>query len=97
VRHFASPDFWYHYRQLPENIRALADKNFVLLKTNPRHPSLRLKKAGVFWSARGDWATAPWARSEPRASSGSGSAPTPNTMRSSNSDPTSLSTPSATA
>jgi hypothetical protein len=52
VRHYASPDFWYHYRQLPDSIRTLADKNFVLLKANPRHPSLRLKKVGVFWSAR---------------------------------------------
>lgn len=52
MRHFASPDFWYRYRQLPDGIRTLADKNFVLLKANPRHPSLRLKKAGVFWSAR---------------------------------------------
>jgi len=49
---FASPEFWYHYRQLPENIQALADKNFALLKDNPRHLSLRLKKAGNFWSVR---------------------------------------------
>ena len=52
MKHYASPDFWHHYRQLPESIRALADKNFALLKANPRHPSLCLKKAGVFWSAR---------------------------------------------
>ena len=30
----------------------MADKNFELLRTYPRHPSLRLKKIGVFWSAR---------------------------------------------
>ena len=52
MNHFASPDFWFHYRQLPPEIRDLADKNFELLKQNPRHPSLRLKKAGVFYSAR---------------------------------------------
>ena len=52
MKHFASPDFWFHYRPLPENIRGLADKNFALLKENARHPSLRLKKAGNFWSAR---------------------------------------------
>ncbi len=52
MRHFASPDFWHHYRQLPEHVRELADKNFVLLKANSRHPSIRLKKAGPFWSAR---------------------------------------------
>jgi len=52
LNHFATPGFWFHYRQLPEGIRILADKNFELLKNNPRHPSLRLKKTGIFWSAR---------------------------------------------
>lgn len=28
MKHFASPDFWFHYRLLPENIQDLADKNF---------------------------------------------------------------------
>jgi hypothetical protein len=40
------------YAGLPENIRALADKNYALLKENPRHPSLQLKKVGRFWSVR---------------------------------------------
>jgi len=52
VKHFASPEFWFHYRLLPEATQNLADKNFTLLKENPRHPSLRLKKVGVFWSVR---------------------------------------------
>ncbi|MFP4260875.1 MAG: hypothetical protein ACLFS1_07340 [Opitutales bacterium] len=52
MKHFASPDFWFHYRLLPENIQDLADKNFSLLKENSGHPSLRLKKVGIFWSAR---------------------------------------------
>lgn len=52
MNHFASPDFWFHYRQLPPEIRELADKNFELLKQNLRHPSLRLKKVGIFYSAR---------------------------------------------
>ena len=52
VKHFASPDFWFRYRQLPENIRGIADKNFALLKENARHPSLHLKKAGDYWSVR---------------------------------------------
>jgi hypothetical protein len=30
----------------------LADKNFSLLREDLRHPSLRLKKAGDFWSVR---------------------------------------------
>ena len=49
---FATPDFWYHYRQLPREARELADKNFALLQQNPHHPSLRLKKIGSFWAAR---------------------------------------------
>ena len=52
MKHFASPDFWFYYRLLPASIQDLADKNFSLLKANPRHPSLRLKKVGVFWSVR---------------------------------------------
>ena len=52
MNHFASPDFWFHYRQLPPEIRDLADKHFELLKQNLRHPSLRLKKVGIFYSAR---------------------------------------------
>jgi hypothetical protein len=32
------------YRALPADIRALADKNFALLKSDPRHPSLHLKR-----------------------------------------------------
>jgi len=43
-------EFWFHYRQLPDAIRELADKNFDLLKSDSRHPSLRLKKVGRFWS-----------------------------------------------
>ena len=52
MKYFATPEFWFYYRQLPEHIQKLADKNFELLQINPRHPSLRLKKIGEFWSAR---------------------------------------------
>jgi hypothetical protein len=52
LNHFATPGFWFHYRQLRPEIRELADKNFALLRTNPRHPSLRFKKVGVYWTAR---------------------------------------------
>ena len=52
LNHFASPQFWFHYRQLSPELRELADKNFKFLKENPRHPSLRLKKVGDFWSVR---------------------------------------------
>ena len=52
MRHFASPDFWAHYRRLPIDVRNPADKNFELLKANPRHPSLHLKKIGSYRSVR---------------------------------------------
>jgi hypothetical protein len=52
LNHFAMPDFWFHDRQLPAEVRALADKNFALLRDDPRHSSLRLKMVGGFWSAR---------------------------------------------
>lgn len=52
MNHFADPDFWFHYDRLPDDVRALADKSFALLKSNPRHSSVRLKKIGVLYSAR---------------------------------------------
>jgi hypothetical protein len=52
MKHFATPEFWFYYRQLPANVRGLADKNFALLRQDSHHPSLRLKKIGAFWSAR---------------------------------------------
>jgi hypothetical protein len=52
VRHFASPSFWQAYSKLPQRVRVLADKNYALLKENPRHPSLQLKKVGRFRSVR---------------------------------------------
>jgi hypothetical protein len=52
VRHFASSEFWTAYQRLPQSVRTLADKNFALLKSDPSHPSLRLKKVGRYMSAR---------------------------------------------
>lgn len=52
MKHFASPRFWEAYDKLPLQIRKLADKNFEILKSHPENPNLRLKKVGVFWSAR---------------------------------------------
>lgn len=52
MRHFASPGFWAYYRQLPLDVQKLADKNFELLKINPRHPSLHFKKTGEYRSVR---------------------------------------------
>jgi hypothetical protein len=52
MNHLATPGFWFHNRQLPDEIRELADKCFELLKNDPMHPSLRFKKVGKMWLAR---------------------------------------------
>ena len=52
MKHYATPSFWENYEKLPKSIRALADKNFELLKQDQNHPSLHFKKVGRFWSAR---------------------------------------------
>jgi len=82
MKHFASPDFWFHYRLLPENIQDLADKNFSLLKENSRHPSLRLKKWEYFGRQELESATGHWEKKEKRASSGFGLELMPNTTSS---------------
>ncbi len=53
--HLTLPRFWRHYAQLPPEVRALADKNYTLLKSDPLHPSLHFKKVGrrrELWSVR---------------------------------------------
>jgi hypothetical protein len=52
MKHRASPRFWACYHSLPSEVRLQADRCFELLKAEPRHPSLHLKKIGKFWSAR---------------------------------------------
>ena len=46
MKHLTLPRFWNCYHQLPQEIQALADKNYELLKVDPYHPSLHLKKVG---------------------------------------------------
>jgi hypothetical protein len=52
LKHFASPAFWAHYRSLPVEVQQLADRCFELMKADPRHPSIHLKRVGEYWSAR---------------------------------------------
>jgi hypothetical protein len=40
------------YGKLPRQIQELADKNYALLKANPGHPSLQLKRIDELWSVR---------------------------------------------
>jgi hypothetical protein len=55
--HRTLADFWKDYGALPAQIREAADKQFALLRDNPRHPSLHFKKliernGQEIWSAR---------------------------------------------
>ena len=52
MNHFASPSFWEAYEKLPISIKKLADKNYALLKDNPRHQSLHFKKVNEYWAVR---------------------------------------------
>ena len=50
--HRATKRFWRCLENLPAPVRRLADRNFQLLKSDPRHRSLHFKKTGQFWSVR---------------------------------------------
>lgn len=52
MKHKTASGFWKCYEHLPIDIQDLADKNFLLLKDNPAHPSLQFKKVGKVWSVR---------------------------------------------
>jgi hypothetical protein len=52
MKYFTSPSFWDSYERLPSTIQELADRCFDLLKAQPSHPSLHLKKVGRYWSVR---------------------------------------------
>jgi hypothetical protein len=53
MRHIKDPRFQPLFDALPTRVRTLADKNFALLKQDPKHPSLRFKRIrGDLWSVR---------------------------------------------
>ena len=52
LSHFTGPDFWHYCKRLPVDVQRNADKYFEFLKSDPRHPSLHLKKIGDIWSVR---------------------------------------------
>ena len=52
MKHRATRHFWQHYNALHPDVRRLADAGYELLKADSRHPSLKLKKVGRFWSVR---------------------------------------------
>ncbi len=55
----ALPSFWKCYEELPGHAKKLANKNFVLFKANPQHPSLGFQKRAVFTPLKSVAATAP--------------------------------------
>lgn len=53
MRHFKDPAFQPCFDALPAEVRRIAERNFALLKQNPRHPSLHFKRVrGDLWSVR---------------------------------------------
>ena len=52
MNHFTVTSFWKSYDTLSKKTQNLADKNFELLKNNPKHPSLHFKTIGKYWSVR---------------------------------------------
>ena len=52
MRHIATEKFWRAYNALSIDVQKTADKNFELLKFDPKHPSLHLKKIDGLWSVR---------------------------------------------
>lgn len=52
MKHFAAPSFWSAYHSLPEAVQKSADRQYEILKSDPAHPSLYLKKIGRYRSVR---------------------------------------------
>jgi hypothetical protein len=52
LTHYTSYSFWEDYNKLPLKIQQLANQKYQLLKQNPQHPSLNLKRIRSLWSVR---------------------------------------------
>jgi hypothetical protein len=53
MRHFKDPKFKPLLDALPRRVQDVANRNFALLKQNPKHPSLHFKEIkDNLWSAR---------------------------------------------
>ena len=52
LTHHAARSFWKSFRALPEEVQRVARKNFELLRNNPHHPSLHLKRVKKLWTVR---------------------------------------------
>jgi hypothetical protein len=52
VKHFTDPAFWDAFNQLTPDLQKRARRNFELLKSDPKHPSLHFKQIKKYWSVR---------------------------------------------
>jgi len=52
LKHYAASAFWEAFGSLDPAIQKTARSAFNLMKSDPRHASVRLKKVGRYWSAR---------------------------------------------
>ena len=52
MTHFTSPSFRSAYEVLPTLAQKIADRNYEILKTNPKYPSLHFKKVKGYWTIR---------------------------------------------
>jgi hypothetical protein len=72
VNHFATPEFWFHYRGLTPEYRELADRCFRLTLVIPRYGS---KESGAFGPLALAYAFVRLRGIDLKAWSGSGSVP----------------------
>ena len=52
MNHYTTAGFWHSYAVLPEAVQRVADRHYELLRADPCHPSLHLKRVGRLWSVR---------------------------------------------
>ena len=52
LKHRATKAFWKLYGELSPDLQRLARKQYLLLRQNPQHPSLRFKPVAKLWSVR---------------------------------------------
>jgi hypothetical protein len=79
VKHHTTADFWAAYARLPEAVQRVADRHYELLRADPRHPSLHLKRVGRLWSVRAGSGYRALAAEAPDGLCGSGSGLTTST------------------
>ena len=52
MEHILDDDFWESCVKLPPDVQRRVPQKFQILRQNPRHPSVRLKKVRDLWAIR---------------------------------------------